>query len=274
MNALFGNYIKTMLFWFKSRIVEQLNGTITVKPFNLSTVKRAMAFTLAETLIVMGIIGVVAAITLPNLNSSTGDKERVAKVKKIYRDLQDAYGRAVAVYGPYGTWVVNDVGLTARSKRIGERMAEFMKVSKDCKMLANQGCFTSGQSKFLNGTDAGEYDTGTGSYKIITADGMSIYFSVVGITVDIDGPSNGSFTYGKDIFEFDIDGNKGVIPRGLNETFSNLLGNLLDSGLFGAGWIIRYDNADYLKFSAVDGSTATCTGGVANAVTESHPRCK
>ena len=29
------------------------------------------AFTLAETLIVMGIIGVVAALTLPNLNSST-----------------------------------------------------------------------------------------------------------------------------------------------------------------------------------------------------------
>jgi len=28
-----------------------------------------LAFTLAETLIVMGIIGVVAALTLPNLNS-------------------------------------------------------------------------------------------------------------------------------------------------------------------------------------------------------------
>ena len=46
-----------------------------------------LAFTLAETLIVMGIIGVVAALTLPNLNSSTGDKEKVVKVKKIYQNL-------------------------------------------------------------------------------------------------------------------------------------------------------------------------------------------
>ena len=47
--------------------------------------KKFLAFTLAETLIVMGIIGIVSALTLPNLNSSTGEKEKVAKVKKIYQ---------------------------------------------------------------------------------------------------------------------------------------------------------------------------------------------
>lgn len=46
-----------------------------------------IAFTLAETLIVMGIIGVVAALTIPNLNSSTADKEKVAKVKKYIKTL-------------------------------------------------------------------------------------------------------------------------------------------------------------------------------------------
>lgn len=46
------------------------------------SIKRFFAFTLAETLIVMGIIGVVAALTIPNLNSSTADKEKVAKLKK------------------------------------------------------------------------------------------------------------------------------------------------------------------------------------------------
>ena len=62
--------------------------------------KKFIAFTLAETLIVMGIIGIVSALTLPNLNASTGEKEKVAKVKKIYQNLNDAYGRAQAVYGP------------------------------------------------------------------------------------------------------------------------------------------------------------------------------
>lgn len=62
------------------------------------------AFTLAETLIVMGIIGIVSALTLPNLNSSTGEKEKVAKVKKLYQNLTDAYGRMEAIYGPVNEW--------------------------------------------------------------------------------------------------------------------------------------------------------------------------
>ncbi|MBQ3311238.1 type II secretion system protein [bacterium] len=49
---------------------------------SLSTV-RSYAFTLAETLIVMGIIGVVAALTIPNVNKNTGRAEAVAKVKKF-----------------------------------------------------------------------------------------------------------------------------------------------------------------------------------------------
>lgn len=48
---------------------------------------KKIAFTLAETLIVMGIIGVVAALTIPNLNSSTADKEKVAKVKRYTKIL-------------------------------------------------------------------------------------------------------------------------------------------------------------------------------------------
>ena len=67
-------------------------------------VNKAFAFTLAETLIVMGIIGVVAALTIPNLNSSTADKEKVAKLQKIYSNLNDAVGRATAVYGPMEGW--------------------------------------------------------------------------------------------------------------------------------------------------------------------------
>ena len=49
------------------------------------TFRKAFAFTLAETLIVMGIIGVVAALTIPNLSSSTANKENVARVQKAYQ---------------------------------------------------------------------------------------------------------------------------------------------------------------------------------------------
>jgi len=68
----------------------------------------------------MGIIGVVAALTLPNLNSSTANKEKVVKLQKIYSNLQDAFGRATAVYGPTDEWCT---GLTSDAchKRYFER---------------------------------------------------------------------------------------------------------------------------------------------------------
>ena len=110
--------------------------------FKIFSYNSSKAFTLAETLIVMGIIGVVAALTLPNLNQSTNNKEKVVKVKKIYQNLNDAFGRATVVYGPYDAWFINDSNATAQCTRFGERMTEFMKLSKNCKMT--KGCYESG----------------------------------------------------------------------------------------------------------------------------------
>ena len=48
------------------------------------------AFTLAETLITLGIIGIVAAITIPNLIHTYQEKQTVAKLKETYSILQQA----------------------------------------------------------------------------------------------------------------------------------------------------------------------------------------
>ncbi len=46
--------------------------------------KKRNAFTLAEVLITLGIIGVVAALTLPAIVQKNYEKETVARVKKAY----------------------------------------------------------------------------------------------------------------------------------------------------------------------------------------------
>ena len=71
-------------FYFCEKI--KPNSRATFMNYKKS-LKKFLAFTLAETLIVMGIIGIVSALTLPNLNSSTGEKEKVAKVKKYIKIL-------------------------------------------------------------------------------------------------------------------------------------------------------------------------------------------
>ena len=98
------------------QVRDNIKGQI-FQPFKPLTIRKAFAFTLAETLIVMGIIGVVAALTIPNLNSSTADKEKVAKLKKVYSNLQDAFGRAEAVYGPYNEWFQTDITMDTQTTR-------------------------------------------------------------------------------------------------------------------------------------------------------------
>ena len=49
------------------------------------------AFTLAEVLITLGIIGVVAAMTLPTVVNKYKEKETVTKLKKFYSIISQSY---------------------------------------------------------------------------------------------------------------------------------------------------------------------------------------
>ena len=227
--------------------------------------KKNLAFTLAEVLIVIGIIGVVAALTLPNLNHATGDKETVTRVKKTYSALNEAFDRAQAIYGDEDTWYkdLTSYDYNSRNKRFAERITEFLKISKDCGQETGQGCFSSGKAKYLSGSEWGNLDTAAwaGSavdYRVITSDSSSIYFNYSSktIIVDIDGPNKGANTFGKDLFLFKIADNF-VRDYGydMGDTiFTHPMG-CMSSGNCASTWILNNDNLDYLK---ADLSTGKC----------------
>ena len=246
--------------------------------------KKFLAFTLAETLIVMGVIGIVSALTLPNLNSSTGDKEKVAKVKKIYQNLNDAFTRAEAVYGPFDEWFVNDTSNSEKAKRASERISEFMKLQKFCGNVSNQGCWTTGNMSFLNdvntGWNDGMIDTSSRYYKFKTSDGTSFAVSFMNkdekdfifILVDIDGVNKGKYILGKDIFAFSnkFDG------INIRPAYADKMGDdsavkdyIINVGEGAALWILNNDNMDYLK---ADGTTGKCPDG--NVLSWSNTSCK
>src|SRR5574344_1422927 len=60
---------------------------------------RATAFTLAEVIIVLGIIGIVAAMTIPNLIQKQQERANVNRLKKIYSVLNDGIQRMVVDNG-------------------------------------------------------------------------------------------------------------------------------------------------------------------------------
>jgi len=226
---------------------------------------KKFAFTLAETLIVMGIIGVVAALTLPNLNSSTANKEKVVKLQKIYSNLQDAFGRAEAVYGPYNEWFINDTTLDAKNKRAFERITEFMKYSKVC--TVSDACSLFGSN------DAGSGGIRT-PYAVVLADGTTIGFmsrnanpNTLRIYIDLDGPSKGSNLGGKDTFFLAVNEFHGTTGKGIsyNPYYSRNSANEIDKFISKNSadksktttWILEYGNMDYLNCSGLKFVTNT-----------------
>lgn len=66
--------------------------------------KKLVAFTLAEVLITLGIIGVVAALTMPALIANHRKQVTVTKLKKVYSVMNQAISAAVAEYGDAENW--------------------------------------------------------------------------------------------------------------------------------------------------------------------------
>lgn len=62
-------------------------------------IKNRSGFTLAEVLITLGIIGVVAALTLPNLVAKYQEMVAVVRLKKAYSTLANAINKAMADEG-------------------------------------------------------------------------------------------------------------------------------------------------------------------------------
>ena len=65
---------------------------------------RRPAFTLAEVLITLGIIGVVAAMTIPSLIADYQKKQTVNQLRKVYADLNNAVKLSEVDNGPASDW--------------------------------------------------------------------------------------------------------------------------------------------------------------------------
>lgn len=77
-----------------------------------SKAKKSLAFTLAEVLIVLGIIGVIAELTIPTLVADFQQKALIGQLKQSYSIISQAYARALADNGEPRNWSVlwmNDI---------------------------------------------------------------------------------------------------------------------------------------------------------------------
>lgn len=96
-------------------------------------------FTLAEVLITLGIIGVVAAMTLPSLVNNYKNKELKTRTKKTYSLIQQAIQKYQADSGTIGD--VNGLFDTSKtSAEVTTNFSKYFKTSKICTTSSQKGC--------------------------------------------------------------------------------------------------------------------------------------
>ena len=234
------------------------------------------AFTLAEVLITLGIIGIVAAMTLPSLVQNYKEKQTVVALKKIYSTMSQAFNSAKSEGIEPEDWATEKTADGYGADEFMSHIKPYLKILKDCNH-DKEGCLlTSKKYKTLSNTEGDDIArTENGHTRFILSDGSLVTFFLNskdckyqtttagntlqlqnicgGLHVDING-NRGPNTYGKDFFLFYIT-KYGIIPAGLPEdnteyafskqcNLTQKTGNA--NGKACTAWVITNENMDYL----------------------------
>ncbi len=166
--------------------------------------QRAKGFTLAEVLITLGIIGIVAALTMPNLIANYQKKQTVTQLKKAYSQLAQALKLSEVTNGEVQYWNLDAPSGEFANKYVlpylkHSKILPVSEVNSNTKYRFLDGTYVSAGSGFYGGT-AIEIADGT----IITVDGWALgNNSLRTFYIDINGYKKPN-VFGKDMFVFYI----------------------------------------------------------------------
>ena len=170
--------------------------------YRLNDFKKKIAFTLAEVLITLGIIGVVAAMTIPTFIANYQEKQTISRLQKTYATLKNAFEMAKVEHGDYNTWSWNQYPsqYSSKAEYFWEKyLFSYLKVSQKCFPFDKCGDVVirlSNDSMYSYVDEGFILNDGTIIY---TWAGAETYYPHIWIYADINGKSEPN-VLGKDIF--------------------------------------------------------------------------
>ena len=186
---------------------------------------RKSGFTLAEVLITLGIIGVVAAMTMPSLINRTQGKELEAGFKRAYSILTQAIvrmGYEEGVTVNYDNFPANKFA-PAFKKYItlymdcGSKGCVFGDIDEEdvddyFKKVSKYRTYNKSQNVTLEWFDEGQAILADGMFVMIQNSGSKENGIV--ISVDVNGLNKGPNIWGHDLFSFQVTDNGKLLPMG------------------------------------------------------------
>ena len=211
-------------------------------------------FTLAEVLITLVIVGVVAAFTIPTVINTYVESSTVAKVKKGLSILGQAKKLAEAQNGSIMGWDFSD-GFTAEAaEQFWNYLKPHLSVAKDCG--SNTDCYKPNGLYYMYGGSA-DHASNSKYYKFVLADGSVMWFKMLEgercsssfanlqnvcatFFHDVNGDKKPN-TFGKDIFNY-----KMTIDNIYPDSRADCKDDSSSYGFGCSGYIIKNNNMNYL----------------------------
>lgn len=166
------------------------------------------SFTLAEVLITLGIIGVVASLTLPSIIKHYQHKALEASFKKSYTNLYNALNKAM-IDTPEIKLANSGVGKPPIADAILKEYKKIRNLDYHNEYVKNVRTYT--KTKGVRAECSQDF-----YYGFILPDGSAIGFmqncGIVWVTIDTNGINKGPNAYGHDYFLFNITDEGKLIP--------------------------------------------------------------
>lgn len=205
-------------------------------------------FTLSEVLITLGIIGVVAAITIPGLMTNYRKHVAATTLEKSISTLNQTIKLSENENGELETW---DKSLP-QEEFIDKYFRPYIKIMQTCNPITKCGYKSQTPWKYLSGSPAGAYGSPNhrGRTPFIAMDGILYTFGFIndGGTAEVDNDkiiiidinnSRGPNQFGKDIFFLYRKEEASIYPYGADKSSKEIRNDCSKNGqgFYCAAWI-------------------------------------
>lgn len=281
------NMLNTSILSINNFAISALSSSFSIKNFFKkqhrfnkfpvgNTSKSNFGFTLAEVLITLAIIGVIAALTIPTLLQQQQNQRTVSALKKAYSEIAQAYSLAIQENGTPDNWGLS-VGI---DQKLLNTIVPYLKITKNCIGVAN--CAPNIDVRDLSNKQEGNYLNFYNYYpSVMLSDGTVLIGEWVQSTncsgvkgtsstlqhvcadmaIDINGFQKPNQS-GIDLFWFWLT-KDGIVPMGSQSentvTFDSYCkdksSTLDENGIGCSAWVLYNENMDYLNCATLGWDT-------------------